>query len=114
VSTSASSPIALDLGAALEAMVRRVVRDELAAARTQDDGMVALHEALGCSRREAAERARAGEFKGAVKVGKTWRISRADFTRAITAICAPPEVPVAPPANDAQPGDATLRAIGLK
>lgn len=52
-----------------------IVRDALAAEQTVGQ-LVAVDEALGCSRRHACELCRAGRIPGAVMVANRWRAPR--------------------------------------
>jgi hypothetical protein len=112
--TTSSRSTADGLAAALEALVRRVVHEELAARRAHEDGWVAVHEYLGCTRREASERCRAGEIPGAGKLGKVWRARRSAIDAAMDRLCAS-ESTVSEAGttsfSNAKPGDATLRAL---
>ena len=109
-------PLPVDT-AALADWIVGIVRAELdvRAPTHRPDDWVAVHErARMWSRREAAERCRAGQVPGAIKVGKTWCARLSDIDNAVRALAeSPREAPASAPAAPAIPGAATLAELGL-
>lgn len=74
----------------LEIEIRRIVRAELAAMKSEGDPLVAHTDWPGVSRRQAAALARRGEIAGATKRGKTWFARRSAVEAYVSSGAQPP------------------------